>query len=104
MAGWKDKLKGWADRWSEPIEGIDGPDRGEPAFNKGDRVRTWNNQTGTVYRRIEYGDGWAYGVKTDNGELRKAVRQKDLKPLEESIVVTTLGDLRESVRRVLKKK
>ena len=107
MASWKDKFSKFLDNLSEPIDGFrDDPDsgRGEPLFKKGDKVITWDNEKGTVTRKMEYGDGWAYGLKLDNGKLVKAMRQKDLKPLEEArqMKITT-KKLRSVIREELQK-
>lgn len=105
MASWKDKFSKFLDNLSEPIDGFrDDTDsgRGEPLFKKGDKVITWDNEKGTVTRKMEYGDGWAYGLKLDSGKLVKAMKQKDLKHLKETRQMKIkLSELRKVIREEL---
>lgn len=105
MSSWKDKFNKILDKWSEPIDGFRNDadsGRGEPLFKKGDKVITWDNEKATVTRKMEYGDGWAYDLKLDSGKLVRAMKQKDLKLLEETkqMKITT-KELRKIVREEL---
>lgn len=102
MPGWGDRIRNWADKWTQPIEGIDGPDRDPPRFKKGDIVTSTRNpeRKGRVYRAIEWGDKWKYGVEWEDGQVDKATDM--IRGLGESVVLMTVGDIREAVRRVLK--
>ena len=101
MPGWGDRIRNWADKWSQPIEVLD-DDREPPKFKKGDIVtHKHDGRKGRVYRAIEWGsDRWKYGVEWEDGKVDKATDM--IQPLGESVVLMTVGDIREAVRRVLK--
>lgn len=101
MAGWKDKFGSWVDKWTAPIDGIEGPDRGDPRFKKGDIVVSTRDPSrkGRVYRAIEWGDKWKYGVEWEDGDVDKATDM--IKPLGESVDHERLDDMEADMYRAL---